>query len=71
MPFRIDYFKEGHEGKKFPHYMLFNLTKKEYVKKHFRSKEGAIGFAKNAIRYREKKTSMVKGNKVLPTKKKY
>ena len=63
MPFRID--KKGDK------YKLFNLTKKEYVKKDFVSREGAIGFAKNAIRYREKKTAMVKGDKVLPTKKKY
>ena len=63
MPFRID--KKGDK------YKLFNLTKKEYVKKDFVSREGAIGFGKNAIRYREKKKAIVKGDKVLPTKKKY
>ena len=68
MPFRIDYFKEGHQGINKPHYMLFNLTKKEYVKKHFNSKEGAIGFGKNAIRYREKTKSKVVKNKILPIK---
>lgn len=63
MPFRIE--------KKGERYKLFNLTKKEYVKKDFASREGAIGFGKNAIRYREKKTAQVKGNKIMPTKKKY
>jgi GT2 family glycosyltransferase len=70
MPFRLDFFKEGHEGKKFPHYMLFNMTKKTYAKKHFKTKEGAINFAKNAIKFREKKDSRItmKGNRtfILP-----
>ena len=61
MPFRIE--KVGDKFK------LFNLTKKEYAKKEFKSREGAIGFAKNAIRYREKKNSKVVGNKILPTTK--
>ena len=61
MPFRIE--KAGDKFK------LFNLTKKEYAKKEFKSREGAIGFAKNAIRYREKKNSKVVGNKILPTTK--
>tara|TARA_R100000700_G_C3155069_1_gene132561 strand:+ start:124 stop:363 length:240 start_codon:yes stop_codon:yes gene_type:complete len=62
MPFRLE--KVGDKFK------LFNLTKKEYAKKEFNSREGAIGFAKNAIRYREKVDSKVVGNKILPIKKK-
>jgi hypothetical protein len=70
MPFQIIHYKEGHENKKFPHFMLKNIHTGEIVKKHFRDKEGAIGFAKNAIRYREKVDSKVVGNKILPIKKK-
>lgn len=58
MPFRIDKVDSK--------FKLYNLTKKEYAKKIFNSKEGAIGFAKNAIKFREKKNSKVVGNKVLP-----
>ena len=54
MPFRIE--KVGEKFK------LFNLTKKEYAKKEFNSKEGAIGFAKNSIRFREKRNAKVVGN---------
>ena len=62
MPFRLE--KGGDKFK------LFNLTKKEYARKEFNSREGAIGFARNAIRYREKVDSKVVGNKILPKKKK-
>ena len=58
MPFRIE--KVGDKFK------LFNIHKKIYVKKDFKSREGAIGFGKNAIRFREKKDSKVVGNKILP-----
>ena len=62
MPFRVD--KSG------DNFTLFNIHKKRLVQKTFKTKEGAIGFAKNAIRFREKKNSKVtnKGNKtfVLP-----
>ena len=44
----------------------YKLFKKVYVKKLFRSREGAIGFGKNAIRFRERKNSKVVGNKILP-----
>ena len=47
MPFRI--IKQG------DNFALFNIHKKRLVQKTFRSKEGAIGFAQNAIRFREKK----------------
>ena len=63
MPFRVDQKKET--------FKLFNLTKKQYAQKDFKSIEGAIGFAKNAIRFREKKSSRVlkKNGKtfILPT----
>ena len=58
MPFRID--------KKDGKYCLYNLTKKEYTKSKFNTKETAISAAKNYIRFREKKKSKVVGNKVLP-----
>ena len=51
MPFRVD--------KKEDKFKLFNLTKKEYAKKEFNSMEGAIGFGKNSIRFRERKDSKV------------
>ena len=63
MPFRVD------EDQNF--FKLFNLTKKQHAKKSFKSLEGAIGFAKNAIRFREKKSSRVLKRKgktfILPT----
>ena len=70
MPFQIIHYKKGHENKEFPHFMLKNIHTGEMVKKHFRDREGAIGFARNAIRYREKVDSKVVGNKILPIKKK-
>ena len=47
MPFRVD-----DKGSKFT---LFNIHKKKLVAKEFNTKDGAIGFAKNAIRFRERK----------------
>lgn len=73
MPFRLDYFKSGHAGQEYAHYMLFNIHKKRIVEKHFKTKQAAINFARNAIRYREKKDSkvIVKNNKtfILPKEK--
>ena len=59
MPFRVD--KSGNE------FTLFNIHKKRLVQKSFKTMDGAIGFAKNAIRFREKKDSKVtkKGNKTF------
>jgi len=72
MPFRLDYLPKGHNGHQYPHYMLFNLTKKEYAKKHFKNRMGAVNFAKNSIMFREKKKSRVtnKGGKtfIMPVK---
>lgn len=59
MPFRLDYFKGGHAGHMYPHYMLFNTKKKRMISKHFKSKDTAINFARNAIRLTEKKESKV------------
>ncbi len=51
--------------------MLYNIHKDKYAKKIFRNKDGAINFAKNAIKFREKKDSKIvkKGNKtfILPS----
>ena len=58
MPWRLDKMKSMPSMPE-PHYHLYNLHKKEYAKKVFKSKEGAIGFAKNAIKFREKKDSKV------------
>jgi hypothetical protein len=73
MPFQLIHYKKGHDNMEFPHFMLKNIHTGEMVKKSFKSKEGAIGFAKNAIRFREKVDSKVvgKGNnvKILPIKK--
>jgi len=56
MPYRID--------KKDNVYKLFNLTKKEYVKKDFRSKETAISAGKNYMRYSGEKP-ILKGNRLI------
>tara|TARA_Y100001963_G_C6703418_1_gene410660 strand:- start:633 stop:887 length:255 start_codon:yes stop_codon:yes gene_type:complete len=70
MPFQLVHYKKGHDKMEYPHYMLRNINTGVMVKKAFRSKEGAIGFAKNAIRFREKKQSKVIGKgdnvKILP-----
>jgi hypothetical protein len=51
MPFRLDKVGES--------FKLFNMTKKKHADKTFVSAQGAINFAKNAIRFREKKDSKV------------
>jgi len=56
MPYRID--------KKDNVYKLFNLTKKEYVKKDFKTKETAISAGKNYMRYR-KEVPILKGNRLI------
>jgi hypothetical protein len=63
MPFQV--FKTTHKpyGE---HYMLKNIKDGSIVKKHFKTKEKAISFAKNAIMFVEKKKSKVVGNKILP-----
>ena len=66
MPFRIDSFPKGHDGMNFPHFMLYNLNKKQHAKKVFKTRESAIAFAKNAIKFREKKDAKVDGNRIMP-----
>lgn len=63
MPFQV--FTANHKpyGK---HYMLKKIKDNSVVNKHFKTKESAISFAKNAIMFREKKKSKVVGNKILP-----
>lgn len=70
MPFQLVHYKKGHKNQEYPHYMLRNINTGVMVKKHFRSRDGAIGFAKNSIRFREKKDSKIVGKgdnvKILP-----
>ena len=48
-------------------YRLYNLKKKEYVKKNFKSKESAVKAGMNYMRYR-KEDPYLKGNKLLNRK---
>lgn len=52
MPFRVDKNKDNE-------FLLFNINKKRLVQKVFKSKESAINFGKNSIKFREKKDSKV------------
>ena len=61
MPFQLKHFKKGHDNMEFPHYMLKNINTGVMVKKAFRTRDGAINFAKNSIRFREKKDSKIVG----------
>jgi len=45
-------------------YRLFNIDKKIYVKKDFKTKDSAIKSGINYMRYRKEK-GYVKGNKIL------
>jgi len=56
MPYRVD--------KKDNVYKLFNLTKKEYVNKNFKTKETAIKSGMNYMRYRREEP-ILKGNRIL------
>ena len=58
MPYRID-AKKGV-------FLLWNLTKKQYVSIPFKTRQSAINAGKNYIRFREKTKSKVVGNKILP-----
>jgi|TARA_R110002020_G_scaffold153222_2_gene332590 hypothetical protein len=50
-------------------YKLYNLHKKEYVNKEYKSKQSAINSGMNFMRYRKEKPYL-KGNKILDKKKK-
>ena len=67
MPFELRHFPEGHDDKKFDHFMLWNLDKKKYYNKHFRTKQAALNMAQAAIKFREKKESKIvkRGNKTI------
>ena len=63
MPFQVFIANHKPYGK---HYMLKNIKNQKVVNKHFKTRESAISFAKNAIMFNEKKKSKVVGNKILP-----
>lgn len=69
MPFQIVSFPKGHEGAKFPHFMLKKIKDGTFIKTHYKTKESAINSAKNFIRYRKEGEPYVKGNKILVKKK--
>jgi hypothetical protein len=54
MPYRVEKNGAG--------FKLYNTNTQSYAKKTFKSKETAVNFAKNAIRFSEKKDSKVEGN---------
>ena len=56
MPYQIK--KQGEK------YKLWNISKKQFVNKEYKSKETAINAGKNFMRYRKEKP-YVKGNKIL------
>lgn len=60
MPYKVE--------KKNNVYKLFNLSKKEYVKKDFKTKESAISAGKNYMRFRREEP-ILKGNRILNKKK--
>ena len=60
MPYKVE--------KKDNVYKLFNLTKKEYVKVNFKTRESAISAGKNYMRYR-KEEPILKGNMLINKKK--
>lgn len=59
MPFELRSFPKGHDGMEFPHFMLWNIHKKKYYNKTFKSRESAINMAKAAVKFRERKESKV------------
>lgn len=54
--------------KKDDKFKLYNLTKKEFVNKNFKTKESAVSAGKNYMRYR-KEEPILKGNRILDKKK--
>ena len=62
MPFEVFIANHKPYGK---HYMLRNIKTSKVMNKHFKTKEKAISFAKNAIMFIEKKKSKVVGNKIM------
>jgi len=50
-------------------YKLWNISKKEFVKKNFKTKESAVNAGINYMKYRKEKPVLV-GNKLLNKKKK-
>ena len=54
MPYRIDKTKNG--------YKLWNLKKKSYVNKIYKTKQAAINSGKNFMRYRREEPILKNGN---------
>lgn len=59
MPYEVKKVDQG--------YKLWNISKKEYVNKTFRTRDTAISTGKNYMRYRKEKP-YVKGNRILARK---
>lgn len=67
MPYQIKYFKSGEHGVERPHYMIYNLKKKQLVNKHYKTKQAAINAGFNFMKYR-KEEPILQGNKILNKK---
>lgn len=61
MPYRIDKTKDG--------YKLWNLKKKSYVNKIYKTKQTAINSGKNFMRYRREEPILKNGNYLYDKKK--
>jgi hypothetical protein len=48
-------------------YRLFNLSKSEYAKSEFNTRQSAVNQGKNWMRYRHE-TPHLQGNKILPSR---
>jgi hypothetical protein len=53
MPFKVVFIKKDNK------YKLWNITKKEFAKPSFNSRQSALNAGANYIRYREKKNKPV------------
>lgn len=61
MPYRIDKTKDG--------YKLWNLKKKSYVNKIYKTKQTAINSGKNFMRYHREEPILKNGNYLYDKKK--
>jgi hypothetical protein len=58
MPFRIDKVKDG--------YRLYNLDKKTYAKRTFKTRKAALNMKKTYMNYDKKKKAVPKGSHRMP-----
>lgn len=58
MPFRIDHTATG--------WRLYNITNKAYAKRTFKTREAAVSAGRGYIRFRERKSAVLRGNRLLP-----